>query len=286
MTIFDHVHVFPRTDSRSSRLVHALKWGSTIRKHRYDVVIDLQRNLVSRMIRRAAQPQAWGEFDRFSAKAAGDRVLETFHGTGFPQIEPLYQIKLQGALLARARQLLEENGWDAKTALVVLNPAGLFASRNWPIQNYAYLGKLWREREEVKFVLLGTDRIREKAELLQREFDGGMINLTGRTTLAEALGILQFVKIIISEDSGLMHMAWVSGVPTLALFGSTRHEWSQPVGAHTLLLHSGDLPCGGCMDSQCRYGDVHCLTRYTPEFVLQKARELSMPARHHETPFL
>jgi ADP-heptose:LPS heptosyltransferase len=66
-------------------------------------------------------------------------------------------------------------------------------------------------------------------------------------------------------------MAWVSGIPTLAMFGSTRSDRATPIGKHTLLLHSSDLICGNCMLETCLYGDSHCLTRYTPEFVFEKA---------------
>jgi heptosyltransferase-2 len=66
----------------------------------------------------------------------------------------------------------------------------------------------------------------------------------------------------------------VSGVPTLALFGSSRHVWSAPLGDHTMCLHSGDLECGSCMEPTCRYGDVHCLTRYSAEHLVERAAAL------------
>ncbi len=68
-----------------------------------------------------------------------------------------------------------------------------------------------------------------------------------------------------------MHMAWVCGIPTLALFGSTRSDWSAPQGEHSLCLNSSDLECGNCLLEVCKYGDVHCLSRYTPEFVFEKS---------------
>ena len=79
-----------------------------------------------------------------------------------------------------------------------------------------------------------------------------------------------------------MHLGWVAGTPTLALFGSSRHVWSAPHGNYSLCLHSGDLPCGACMDTECRFGDVHCLTRYTPEVVAQAA--LGLVRRADTTP--
>jgi ADP-heptose:LPS heptosyltransferase len=77
----------------------------------------------------------------------------------------------------------------------------------------------------------------------------------------------------VTEDSGLMHMAWVSGTPTLALFGSSRADWSRPLG-NSRCLNSGDLECGACMEAECRFGDVRCLARYTPERIVGEAEDL------------
>jgi hypothetical protein len=73
-------------------------------------------------------------------------------------------------------------------------------------------------------------------------------------TLPEALAIVQRAALVLTEDCGLMHMAWVS-----------------PLGEHSRCLYSGDRPCGACMESACRFGDVHCLTRYSPEDVVREA---------------
>jgi len=72
----------------------------------------------------------------------------------------------------------------------------------------------------------------------------------------------------------LMHMAWVSGIPTLAIFGSSRSDWSTPLGKHTKLLSSSDLECGNCLREVCIFGDNRCLTRYSPAFIFEKAQEL------------
>ncbi|HTI07193.1 MAG TPA: glycosyltransferase family 9 protein, partial [Puia sp.] len=90
----------------------------------------------------------------------------------------------------------------------------------------------------------------------------------------EAFAVLQKTSLVLSEDSGLMHMAWTSGIPTMVLFGSTSSYWSRPLGDHSHFLDSSDLACGNCMQAVCSFGDVHCLTRYTPEFVLQQALPL------------
>lgn len=274
LTIFDNVLVFPHCANRWGRVQHTLAWCAKIPKVYYDVVIDLQRNWVSRAIRRSAFPTFWGEFDRYSPNAAGDRVLDTFQRTGFDSIRPVCRMEIRHDIMVHAETILRKHGWDGATRLVVLNPAGLWKTRNWPIENYAELANLWLAEERVQFLLLGTGRIEQKARYIAEELPDSTINLVGKTTLAEAFGIVQYVSAVVSEDSGLMHMAWVSGIPTLALFGSSRHDWSRPLGEHTLCLHSGDLECSACMKAECRYGDVHCLTRYTAEYVYEMTQKL------------
>jgi heptosyltransferase-2 len=80
--------------------------------------------------------------------------------------------------------------------------------------------------------------------------------------------------LMLTEDSGLMHMAWVQGVPTVALFGSSPSYWSAPMGIWSRCLNSSDLPCGDCFLNECKFGDVHCLTRFTPQQVVEEAESL------------
>src|SRR5262249_43807458 len=145
------------------------------------------------------------------------------------------------------------------------------ASRNWPIDRYAHFAKLWKQRRSAQFAIMGLASLGTKATALHASLGGYLLNLVGKTTPSQALAIVQRASLVLTEDGGLMHMAWVSGVPTLALFGSSRHVWSAPLGEHTLCLHSGDLECGACMEPTCRYGDVHCLTRYGAEGVVEHA---------------
>src|SRR5262249_34959690 len=144
--------------------------------------------------------------------------------------------------------VLREARWDASLELVILSPAGAFSSRNWPIERYARFAELWRKQRPAQFAILGLASLRHKAVDLQARLGEQLLTLVGRTTPSQALAIVQRASLVLTEDCGLMHMAWASGVPTLALFGSSRHDWSAPLGDHTLCLHSSDLKCGACME--------------------------------------
>lgn len=271
---FNTVHSFPLCRSKWERLRHAIAWAARLQHKRYQIVLDLQRNWVSRLIRICTAPTAWAEFDRVSPRLAGLRTLDTFHRLGFTDLDLDFHLPVRNEVLQSALRILQRNGWHEGKPLVVLNPAGLWTTRNWPLEYYSEFAWLWLRDEDAMFLLIGTERMSEKGEFLSKDLGSKLINLVGKTSLVEALGILQHVSFVLSEDSGLMHMAWVSGIPTLALFGSSRHDWSAPLGPHTQYLHSGDLPCGACMSVTCRYDDIHCLTRHTPQTVYRLARQI------------
>lgn len=240
---------------------------------RYEVVLDLQNNLISRIVRKTVRPKAWSEFDKVSAVAAGERTRATIEAAGLGKISTCFRYVFKSR--KNIEKLLQENGWDGKSDLIILNPAGAFPSRNWPLQNYVDFVQMWIQvYPRSHFIILGTKLIEAKALYIEESIKDRFINLVNKTSVEEAFLIIQSAKLVLSEDSGLMHMAWVSGVRTLALFGSTRSDWSRPLGDHSLLLSSSDLACGNCMLVECKFGTTHCLTRFTPEFVFKKALSL------------
>jgi ADP-heptose:LPS heptosyltransferase len=94
--------------------------------------------------------------------------------------------------------------------------------------------------------------------------------LVGKTTLVEAFGIVSKAKFMLSEDSGLLHIAWALKIPTVALIGSTDKNRSSQKGSHILTFNSDDMPCGNCMQATCQFGEIApCMSRYSPEMLLE-----------------
>jgi len=246
---------------------------------RYDVVLDLQNNRISRTIRRALRPRAWASFDRFAPVSAGERTRQAIARAGFSLTRVDAVLPL--ARPAAGDDILRDAGHDASHELILLSPAGAFPTRNWPIDHYVRFVEQWPAKRRTRFAILGLPTLAEKAAILSGALGGRLLNLVGRTDPVEAAAIVQRASLVVTEDCGLMHLAWVSGVPTLALFGASRHDWSAPLGDHTLCLHSGDLECGACFQPVCRYGDVHCLTRWSAEEVVRQGLALlaRKPAR-------
>jgi heptosyltransferase-2 len=272
LSLFERVFAFDGGRRFKPQLACALALAPRLMSRRYDVVLDLQNNEISRTVRSLLHPVAWSTFDTRPTDHAAERTRHAIESAGFPLP------RVRAAMDLRTRDvgidILRQAGWNPDHDLVVLSPSGAFATRNWPIEHYATFARLWNGRRPAQFAVLGTRHLRPKACAIEGTLGSNILNLAGKTTLPEALGILQRASLVVTEDCGLMHMAWTSGVPTLALFGSSRHDQAAPRGGHARSLHSGDLPCGACMDTTCRFGDVHCLTRYAPNFVVAEAEKL------------
>ncbi|HTS45984.1 MAG TPA: glycosyltransferase family 9 protein [Puia sp.] len=271
--LFDKVYSIGGGRNVKKQILHTCFLLPELLFRQYDVVLDLQNNIVSRLVRKVLSPPAWSEFDRFSPMAAGESTRLTIEATGIGKSFANPGFKFKNDL--DEVELLKLNGWDERNELVILNPAGAFMSRNWPIDNYVEFANLWVSHfPKTQFLILGTGRVEIQSEHLKNKLGEKLINLVNKTSVIQAFAIIQHVKFVLSEDSGLMHMSWVSGIPILALFGSTRSVRARPLGNHSLFLDSSDLECGSCMQEICKYGDVHCLTRYTPALIFEKALSL------------
>jgi heptosyltransferase-2 len=271
--LFDNVYAIGGGRNFKKQVMHGALLLPSLLRNRYEVVLDLQNNSLSRFVRRSLLPRAWTAFDRYSPIAGGERYRLTIEAAGLGVNKADYRFNLKAH--DNALTILKQNGWRQDDELVVLNPAAAFETRNWNLPNFVAFAALWRkEFPKARFLVLGTSFIEKKADWLKEQLGEQLINLTGKTTAFEAFAILQQVKMVLSEDSGLMHMAWCSGVPTMGLFGGTRTDWVRLLGDHTFFLDASDLACGGCMQATCRFGDVHCLARYSPEIVFYHARSL------------
>jgi len=240
----------------------------------YDAVLDLQNNEISRGVTRVLRPGKRCLFDKASPLPAGERTRLAIEECGLGPVG--LDTDLRPRDEAAAVALLRSSGFRPEDRLVIMNPAGAFPSRNWPLESYVRFARALQEMDSrpVKFLVLGLPGLRPKAEYLRAEIGEGLLDLVGRTTQDVAFAMVRAADLVLSEDSGLMHMSWVSGVPTLALFGSSRGDWSRPLGERSLSLDSSDLDCRFCMEAECRFGDVRCLTRRDPREVAELAIRL------------
>jgi heptosyltransferase-2 len=91
--------------------------------------------------------------------------------------------------------------------------------------------------------------------------------------LGQALALLDRLRLLVTNDSGLMHAAAALGTPTLAVFGSTNPAATSPLGPRVRVVYH-PVDCSPCKKPVCPNGDLKCLTAVSPEEVARAAGEL------------
>ena len=130
-----------------------------------------------------------------------------------------------------------------------------------PAKRWPYFKEL-AERMAMPVVVLGSSKDREVAAGIRGK------DLTGRTTLDEAILLIAGAAVVVSNDSGLMHVAAALGRPQVALFGSSSPEHTPPASANARVLWLR-LECSPCFARECPLGHFRCMREISVEQVLE-----------------
>lgn len=271
--LFDRVFILKGGRNAKLQFFFALLKVPRLLWESYDGILDLQNNRISVILRKILRVKAWTEFDKYSPLPMSQRLKAAIEALAGWNVNPDERFDINIA----TDELLVRNQWRKDHDIVVLNPAGGFPSRSWPLSYYVEFAHLWMKNvnANTQFLLLLLPTHQANADFISRALGDKCIDMTGKANQLEAFAILRRCKFVLSEDSGLMHMAWIQKIPTLALFSSSRKDWSGPQGPWSACLDSSDLDCGPCLKEVCQYNDNRCLTRYTPQLVLEKAMALT-----------
>jgi lipopolysaccharide heptosyltransferase II len=203
------------------------------------------------------------------ARAAGGRVDEV-------EARPTLAVKSDAR--ATIQQILQEEREKigARGPIVALHPgARNGAAKRWPMRHYAELGdRLTRELDAFVVVTGAPNELALSHEIMRR-MTAPAFDLTGKTSLQELVALMAESDLVITGDSGPMHIACAVQTPTIALHGPTEPAQSGPTGDLAVILRH-QLWCSPCYDSsataECRFGNPVCMKLISPDDVFIAAR--------------
>ncbi|GAB4483501.1 MAG: lipopolysaccharide heptosyltransferase I [Thermodesulfovibrionales bacterium] len=242
-----------------------------LRNERYDLVIDLQGLLRSGLIAMATRaPERIGfsearEGSRlfYTRRVRGgrdvhavDRCLKMAEAIGCEPGPPLFPFPLLHSDLSRVRGMMQDLGEYA-----VIVPGARWETKIWPAENFGAVAA----GLDFKSIVIGSAADAEIAAKVVSASGGKAVSMAGSTNLAELIELMRGAKLVISNDSGPMHIAAGFSVPVAAVFGPTSPDRTGPYGDVHIVLQSG-RDCVPCFRRTCR--TRQCMSDITPEAVL------------------
>ncbi|HTY98650.1 MAG TPA: lipopolysaccharide heptosyltransferase II, partial [Rhodocyclaceae bacterium] len=203
-----------------------------------------------------------------------ERYAALAEPAGAPLPRPLPQPRLTSSReqQAAARAAL---GLPSLGAPIVFCPGAEYGpAKRWPARHYAELARRLSAAGPVW--LVGSAKDAAVGEEIAGLSQGAAVNLCGRTDLAQAIDLLAAARLVVSNDSGLMHVAAALGRPLAALFGSSSPAYTPPLSPKARIL-SLALECSPCFKRECPLGHLKCLNELTPDRVMTAAQELIEP---------
>ena len=159
---------------------------------------------------------------------------------------------------------------DDRSDILIIAPGAAYGpSKRWPVQYFNQVAQWWSE-EGGTVIPVGTSKEAKIAEASIVNCRGAS-SLAGQTTLPQLMYVLRRAKCVLTNDSGVMHLAAALNCNGIALFGSTEPIATGPIGGRWIVLKQ-ELPCSPCLQRTCYRKDLpyECLRRITPELVIEQ----------------
>ncbi len=279
----------------------------TMRDRRYDLAVSISGDIASIVARLSGARRRVGYAEEAYPYLLTDPVPGGRYRT--PMHEVRYVLALAGAagaeVLASDRRLsLQVDGVSTKQVAGMLADARSVRGRRgpvitvhpgarngqakrWPTGHIAALATRLARELDALVVLTGAPGEASLAEAVERQCAGDAVNLCGKTSLPELAALLASSDLVISGDSGPMHIACAVGTPVVALHGPTDPAISGPTDPGAIVLRV-PLWCSPCYNAsataECRFGNPVCMKSLAPDLVFAAAcRQLGI-SRANLTP--
>jgi len=171
---------------------------------------------------------------------------------------------------------------DRSRPVAVFCPGAEYGpAKRWPARHFAALARVLATRGYAIW-LIGSGKDAELGEEIRAQSGAACENLCGKTDLASAIDLMYCAKLVVSNDSGLMHVAAALGKPLIALYGSSSPAHTPPLSlssepglAHIVNI---DIACSPCFKRVCPLGHFKCMNDLLPAQVLAQIDAAGEPA--------
>lgn len=268
--------IFER-DGRHRSLSSRLALWKYLHDKGYDLVLNYQRsNLKTWFLASAALPCRVLIYHKAKNRNVHAVVnyLETLMPLGLTPADLDLELFLDDEARAFARNFFSSQGLDGKT-VIALNPGATHAVNRWPTSRFAELADLITEQSHAfPLIIGGPDDVPLADEIVART-RAKPVSIAGRTSLLQLGAVLEKCTLLVSGDTGPLHLATAAGTKVIGLFGAADPGRTGPVGKGHRVIQAGKVPCVPCRSRRCgNQNYLECMKSITAREVADAAAEL------------
>ncbi len=287
-TYLDEVIVYDKYGKHNS-ILSTINFAFRLRKKRFDWAIILHPTNRAHLITfLAGIPKRIGwnrklgilltdkllHDKQYGKKHESEYSLSILESLGIPIRGKETSFPLNQKAIDSTNSRLLDAGVGAEDGFIVLHPSASCPSKRWPQENFLSLARLLKAKSRFKIIIISSKDEAEFGELLARETD--LIDFRGMFNLNQLGALLKRATLLISNDSGPVHIAASFNTLVISIFGRNDpglgpRRW-RPLGPNSYYFHD-DPGCRHCPAHACEI-DFICLKAITPEEVAQKALQL------------
>jgi lipopolysaccharide heptosyltransferase II len=271
-------------------MLRSIRW---LRAQNFDLVIDLQCLLRSAAFAWLANGKKLVGLDEVREGARGfydlavprqsfhthavDWYLAVLPPLGVPVHKNFVWLPQNKKIADDVRQKWFSNRQSAigNRQLILLQPGARWKNKRWPVKYFHELVRALEQKfPDARFAVLGGKDDAPLGEIILQAAPEKVLNLCGATSLPEMIEWVRRGDLLITNDTGPMHVAAALGKPLVALFGPTEPRRTGPYGQLENVLRL-DLPCSPCLSARCAYEKKdECLQALSPATVLPRVEKL------------
>ena len=275
-----------------------VKFLKELRKENYDLFVTLPKNLIkfTTLVRNMIFAKLIGVsfaigfklriirlFNKIRLKNGlltkeVEALLKILNEDGVKNKEVKYDFPISGRDKARVEELLQSGRADAfakggnRSPLVVIHPWAKRSTNRWPIERFIEVGQYLNVKYNAGIIITGNSKEAEKAEVFKRTIGGNVLIAAGKLTLLQTAELLKRCHLLVSNDTGIVHIASAVNLPIAAVFSARDipGRW-YPWGDRNIVLREV-VDCEGCFKEHCDILD--CLKNINTDEVIEACRKL------------
>ena len=280
-----------KANQRRQHLNEMTEFIGRLRRRRYDFVLDFQASLKGAVLialTRARRKIGFGPGlehqelsylvlnERVPAVSmeihALDRTLLMLQAMGITTKQVEYKLPITVFHHRNVERLQSELGRSAELPLVAINPMAQWESKLWTVEGFARVADHLQSKRGLSVVFTGGPGDKNYIEDIRARMNTQAANLAGKTDLLTLAALLKRARLVITTDTGPMHIAAAVGTPIVALFGPTAPWRTGPYGQGHRVIQD-ERHCQPCFKRRCLFPES-CMLSITPEKVIGAVEDM------------